>query len=91
MAVLMRTYLGETLRELRRAEGLTLRELSSASLVSLGYLSEIERGRKEPSSEVLASISAALGVPQSTLLGLVADKMSLLEARPAASEVVLAA
>lgn len=78
--ILIRKVMGETLRELRMAAPMTLREVSVASMVSLGYLSEIERGHKEASSEVLFSISAALGVSLSDLLAQVSDKVALLEA-----------
>lgn len=74
MAVLMREVLGETLRELRLASGLTLRDVSSVALVSLGYLSEVERGQKEASSELLNAICGALEVPLPYLLRLVADR-----------------
>lgn len=78
--ILIRKVMGETLRELRMDASMTLREVSVASMVSLGYLSEIERGHKEASSEVLFSISAALGVSLSDLLAQVSDKVALLEA-----------
>lgn len=71
---LMRELLGESLRELRNADERTLREVSSAARVSLGYLSEIERGQKEPSSELLNAICGALGVPLSLVLRRVSDK-----------------
>ncbi len=73
--VLMREALGETLRELRRAESLTLREVSAKARVSLGYLSEIERGQKEASSELLNAICGALGIPLSSLLRRVGDQI----------------
>lgn len=72
--VLMRDVLGETLREVRRASGLTLRDLSAAARVSLGYLSEIERGQKEASSELLNAICVALGISLPRLLILVARR-----------------
>ncbi len=72
--VLLRELLGESLRELRNADQRTLREVSSAARVSLGYLSEIERGQKEPSSELLNAICGALGVPLSSVLRRVSDK-----------------
>lgn len=72
--LLMRELLGESLRELRTADQRTLREVSSAARVSLGYLSEIERGQKEPSSELLNAICGALGVPLSSVLRRVSDK-----------------
>ncbi|MDO5286987.1 MAG: helix-turn-helix transcriptional regulator [Actinomycetia bacterium] len=65
---LLREVLGESLREQRMAQGRTLREVSSGASVSLGYLSEVERGQKEASSELLASICAALEVPLSVVL-----------------------
>lgn len=77
--ILLREVMGETLRTLRVDAGMTLRQVSMASMVSLGYLSEIERGHKEVSSEVLASIASALGVTLGELLGLVAVRMSALE------------
>jgi len=72
--LLMRELLGESLRELRNADQRTLREVSSSARVSLGYLSEIERGQKEPSSELLNAICGALGVPLSLVLRRVSDK-----------------
>ena len=62
-APLLRTEIGDVLREIRRKQGRTLREVSSEAQVSLGYLSEVERGQKEASSELLDAISEALGVP----------------------------
>lgn len=88
--ILIRKVMGETLRELRMAAGMTLREVSVASMVSLGYLSEIERGHKEASSEVLFSIAAALNVSLSELLGLISAKVAGIEAL-AAPQVALAA
>lgn len=73
--VLMREMLGESLRELRMSESLTLREVSSKARVSLGYLSEIERGQKEASSELLNAICSALDVPLSQVLRRVSDKI----------------
>ena len=73
--VLMREMLGETLRELRRNEALTLRDVSGAARVSLGYLSEVERGQKEASSELLNAICHALDVPLSDVLRPVSDKV----------------
>ena len=71
---LMRELLGESLRELRNADRRTLREVSSSARVSLGYLSEIERGQKEPSSELLNAICGSLGVPLSRVLRRGSDK-----------------
>lgn len=78
--ILLRQVVGETLRELRGEANLTLRAVSTGSMVSLGYLSEIERGHKEASSEVLNSICSALGITLGDLLGIVAVKLSVREA-----------
>ena len=56
-AVLLRSSLGEVLRAERMRQSMTLRELSTSARVSLGYISEIERGQKEASSELLASFA----------------------------------
>jgi transcriptional regulator with XRE-family HTH domain len=64
----MRQFLGEVLRARRLAAGLTLRDVSARARVSLGYISEIERGQKEPSSELLAALTGALDVPLSQVL-----------------------
>ncbi|MGO4955658.1 helix-turn-helix domain-containing protein [Luteococcus sp. Sow4_B9] len=77
--VLLRELLGETLREQRFAQGRTLREVSMAGRVSLGYLSEVERGQKEASSELLASICQALELPMSSVLATVSNKLALAE------------
>ena len=81
MAVL-RTLLGEALRETRLRQRRTLREVSGAARVSLGYLSEVERGQKEASSELLASICRALGVRLSDVLREVSDTLSVIEPQP---------
>jgi len=77
--VLLRRLLGDVLREHRREQGRTLREVSAAARVSLGYLSEVERGQKEASSELLGSICEALEVPLSTVLRDVSDHLALVE------------
>ena len=82
MAVL-RTLLGDALRTARLRQDRTLREVSTAARVSLGYLSEVERGQKEASSELLASICGALGVRLSDLLREVSDTLDVLEPVPA--------
>lgn len=66
--MLLRDALGETLRDARTRQNRTLRDVSMAANVSLGYLSEVERGRKEASSELLASICDALDVELSDVL-----------------------
>ena len=78
MAVL-RVLLGDRLRTSRLEQHRTLREVSSAARVSLGYLSEVERGQKEASSELLASICRALGVRLSVVLRDVSDTLSVIE------------
>jgi transcriptional regulator with XRE-family HTH domain len=65
--MLLRHAIGAALRRIRLDDGRTLREVSQAANISMPYLSEIERGRKEPSSEILAGLCAALGL---TLLDL---------------------
>lgn len=77
--VLLRRLLGDVLREHRRAQGRTLREVSAVARVSLGYLSEVERGQKEASSELLGSICEALEVPLSTVLRDVSEHLALVE------------
>lgn len=76
---LLRSELGDVLRSLRTLQGRTLREVSSQAQVSLGYLSEVERGQKEASSELLDSICSALGVPLWFVLREVADRMMVLD------------
>ncbi|HSJ20258.1 MAG TPA: helix-turn-helix transcriptional regulator [Nocardioidaceae bacterium] len=78
--VLFRRLLGEVLRTRRIRQGQTLRQVSAEARVSLGYISEIERGQKEASSELLASICAALDVPLSEILAEVSDAVAMEEA-----------
>lgn len=78
-AVVLRQEIGDVLRSIRQAEGRTLRDVSHDARVSLGYLSEVERGQKEASSELLASICAALDVPLSAMLGQVAERVAVAE------------
>lgn len=66
--MLLRRLLGDALRGHRQGQSRTLRDVAGAARVSLAYLSEVERGVKEPSSELLAAICTALGVPLSQLL-----------------------
>src|SRR5208282_2280330 len=77
--VLLRQLLGDVLRRLRLRQGRTLREVSASARVSLGYLSEVERGQKEASSELLAAICSALGIPLSQVFREVADNFALAE------------
>ncbi len=83
--VLLRQEIGDVLRDARREQGRTLREVSSIARVSLGYLSEVERGQKEASSELLASICGALEVPLSSMLHQVSRRVASAEGRSAAA------
>ena len=78
--VLFRRLLGDVLRDRRMQRGMTLREVSAEARVSLGYISEIERGQKEASSELLASLCTALEVPLSDVLREVSDAVAVEEA-----------
>ncbi len=96
--ILLRRELGDVLREERQEQGRTLREVSKAARVSLGYLSEIERGEKEASSELLSSVCDALGIPLSTALSELSQRVAAAEAlaapvplHPAGTPVVSAA
>jgi transcriptional regulator with XRE-family HTH domain len=83
--VLFRRLLGAVLRDKRTQRGLTLREVSAEARVSLGYISEIERGQKEASSELLYSLCDALDVPLSDVLREVSDAVALEELAAAAT------
>ena len=74
----LRQAIGEVLRDIRQRQGRTLREVSQSARVSLGYLSEVERGQKEASSELLAWICQALDIPMYQMLREVADRMAIL-------------
>jgi transcriptional regulator with XRE-family HTH domain len=80
--VLLRRVIGDALRARRQAQHRTLREVSTAANVSLGYLSEIERGQKEASSELLAAICEALGAALSEVLRDVSDTLATSEDLP---------
>ena len=73
---MLRERIGEVLREVRMRQGRTLRQVSQQAQVSLGYISEIERGQKEPSSELLAAICTALDVPLSVVLLVVSSRLA---------------
>ncbi len=93
--VLFRRFLGDVLRSERMQRGLTLREVSAEARVSLGYISEIERGQKEASSELLASLCAAMDLPLSEVLRDVSSAIALEEValglRPVAATPITAA
>lgn len=76
---MLRQTLGDVLRQHRMRQARTLREVSGLARVSLGYLSEVERGHKEASSELLAAICEALGVRMSEVLRDVSDLIALEE------------
>ena len=86
MTVLLREAIGDRLRYARTNQRRTLREVSRAARVSLGYLSEVERGRKEASSELLAAICDALELPMSQLLHHVASDMGAMGSVPDGAE-----
>jgi len=77
--VKLREAVGEALRRRRQHQGRTLREVAEAAGVSLTYLSEVERGRKEASSELLGAICGALDVPLSRVLTNAGETMEQLE------------
>lgn len=77
--VLLRRTLGDTLRRRRQQQRRTLRDVSTSARVSLGYLSEVERGQKEASSELLAAICRALGVRIADLLREVSEELAVTE------------
>ncbi|HEX3787353.1 MAG TPA: helix-turn-helix transcriptional regulator [Pseudonocardiaceae bacterium] len=79
MTVLLREAIGDRLRHARTTQRRTLREVSRTARVSLGYLSEVERGRKEASSELLAAICEALELPLSDLLHLVSGDVRVVD------------
>jgi len=84
----LRQRIGEVLRSRRVQQGRTLREISADAQVSLGYISEVERGQKEASSELLAALCDALAVPMSAVLREVSDRLEVDErahVRPAGS------
>ena len=78
----LREAVGEALRRRRQAQGRTLREVAAAAGVSLTYLSEVERGRKEASSEVLEAVCAALRLGLAELFFEVAETLALADAAP---------
>ncbi|MEU3054511.1 helix-turn-helix domain-containing protein [Streptomyces griseus] len=77
---LWRDLVGEVLRRERRAQGRTLKEVSEAARISMAYLSEVERGRKEASSEVLAAAAQALGLSLADVLALAGERLVSLTA-----------
>ena len=86
--ILVRQEIGEVLRDFRQQKGRTLRQVASRASVALGYLSEVERGQKEASSEILASVAKALDVPISIIMREVGDRISVLEGLQSFPDVV---
>ncbi|MFT4230429.1 MAG: helix-turn-helix transcriptional regulator [Microbacterium sp.] len=86
--ILVRQEIGDVLRDLRLQKGRTLRQVASRASVALGYLSEVERGQKEASSEILASVAEALDVPISSIMREVGERIAVLEGIPAFPDVV---
>jgi transcriptional regulator with XRE-family HTH domain len=66
---LLREVLGRRLRDIRTRRGARLVDVAARAGVSPQYLSEIERGRKEPSSEMIAAVCGALNIDLGRLLG----------------------
>jgi transcriptional regulator with XRE-family HTH domain len=77
--VLLRQEIGDVLRTHRQERGQTLRQVASKASVALGYLSEVERGQKEVSSEILASVAEALEVPLSVVMRDVSERLAAVE------------
>ncbi len=77
---LLRAHIGLALRAARVAQGRTLRDVAADARVSLGYLSEVERGHKEASSELLVAICTALDLSLATVLFEVATSLRRLDA-----------
>jgi transcriptional regulator with XRE-family HTH domain len=77
--IVLRNVIGDELRRRRQDQGRTLRDISGAASVSLGYLSEVERGQKEASSELIAAICGALEVSLSDVLASVSSQVAQAE------------
>lgn len=77
--ILVRQEIGDVLRDFRLQKGRTLRQVASKASVALGYLSEVERGQKEASSEILASVADALETPISVIMREVGDRLAVIE------------
>lgn len=77
--ILVRQEIGDVLRDFRLQKAMTLRQVASRASVALGYLSEVERGQKEASSEILASVADALDTPISVIMREVGDRLAIVE------------
>ena len=80
--IVLRKVMGDQLRQARNAQKRSLRDISKSARVSLGYLSEVERGQKEPSSELLGAICGALNLPLSKLMFDVTRAIAQIENNP---------
>jgi transcriptional regulator with XRE-family HTH domain len=89
-STLFREQLGEVLRGLRTTQHCKLRDISERAHVSVGYLSEVERGQKEASSEMLGAIVEALNVPLSYVLRMVARNLERNQGAAASNNQTLA-
>lgn len=78
---LLRHLVGAILRTRREDQGRTLRDVAESARVSVAYLSEVERGRKEPSSEVLVAVCRALGLRMVDLVGAAHAELARMEGR----------
>lgn len=85
--ILVRHEIGDVLRDFRLQKGRTLRQVASKASVALGYLSEVERGQKEASSEILAAVADALETPISVIMGEVAERLGSLESMQTMSRI----
>lgn len=88
---LWREVLGRRLRETRLEQGRRLVDVAARAGVSPQYLSEIERGRKEPSSEMIAAVCGALGTDLVRLLGGISADLSRPAGQPVRGPMLLAA
>lgn len=77
--ILVRQEIGDVLRDFRLQKGRTLRQVAGDASVALGYLSEVERGQKEASSEILAAVADALDTPLSVIMGEVSERLAVVE------------
>jgi transcriptional regulator with XRE-family HTH domain len=77
--ILLREEVGDVLRDFRLQKGRTLRQVAGRASVALGYLSEVERGQKEASSEILAAVAEALDLPISVIMREVGDRIAVRE------------
>lgn len=74
-----RQALGEVVREQRLAQGRSMRSITDEGFIAIGYLSEVERGHKDPSSQVIEAIANGLGVEAYELIIKAGYRMADLE------------